>query len=194
MGIEVERKFLVINDTFLAHKDKVRRIRRLMSGYPKIAACSLRFQHVEWLWPTKADEGRITVKSADPGMRRAEYEYKIPADEAAEMLDGFCGAGRVWKIRVDVLYGGHVWEVDVYEDELTGLMTAEIEFHDEEHVLDLTHEKPAWLGPEVTDQVGYYNQNLAQSGWPGQYAALVVDHQRVRHDAARCMNRLKTWK
>lgn len=185
-------KFLVLNDAFLAHKDKVQRVRRLRQGYPKIAACSLRFQHVQWLWPYPGlKEGRITIKSAEPGKKRSEFEYPIPAEDAQELLERFCGPDQVRKIRVDVLHDDDVWEVDVYEDELTGLMVCELEVHGEEH--DLAEEKPSWLGPEVTDQVAYYNQNLAQIGWPGQYTSLVVDYKRIRADAVRCLDRLKRW-
>jgi adenylate cyclase len=192
MGTEVERKFLVLNESFLAYPERIQRVRRLMQGYPRIQACSLRFQHVEWLWPARPNEGRITIKSAKPGKRRSEFEYPIPAEDAAELLDRFCGAGRVWKIRVDVMHGEDVWEIDVYEDELTGLMACELEFHGEEH--SLASEKPSWLGPEITNKAPYYNQNLAQHGWPPDYTALVVDYQRIRIEADRCLDKLKNWR
>jgi adenylate cyclase len=48
------------------------------------------------------------------------------------------------------------WEVDVFEDELKGLIIAEIELESEKEAF----EKPAWIGEEVSYDPSYFNANL----------------------------------
>jgi CYTH domain-containing protein len=55
-------------------------------------------------------------------------------------------------------------ELDVYEGDLHGLITAEIEF-DSERDAD-AFEPPAWLGDDVTGEERYSNQTLAIRGLP----------------------------
>jgi CYTH domain-containing protein len=55
-------------------------------------------------------------------------------------------------------------EVDVYADQLDGLVIAEVEF-DSEADAD-RFEPPAWFGREVTGEVKYSNVNLAVDGLP----------------------------
>jgi adenylate cyclase len=57
-----------------------------------------------------------------------------------------------------VPFGGHLWEVDVFRGENRGLVVAEIELDDPRQEF----EKPPWLGPEVTDDVRYYNTSLCR--------------------------------
>jgi adenylate cyclase len=191
MGVEIERKFLVIDDSFL-QSGQITRIRRLTQGYPKIAGCALRFQYVQWLQPERAQEGRITIKSAKAEQRRLEFEYSIPAEDALAMLEHFCSTRRVRKIRVDVLVEKDTWEIDVYENELTGLMLCELEFHADDP--ELLHTKPTWAGKEVTDKPAYYNQNLAKDGWPADYTTLISSWDHQLKLAQSCWARLKEWK
>lgn len=191
MGIEIERKFLVTNSTFLDHADCVVRVRRLQQGYPKATGCTLRFQHVTHIWPSKEPEGRITVKSARPKLQRAEFEYSIPANDAAAMLKRFCAESRVWKLRADIRHDDSIWEVDVYEGEFAGLMIAELEL-DEQSETEIIA-VPDWAGVELTYKPAYYNQRLAQNGWPGRHTTLVKDWDQVSNEADKCLQLLKAW-
>ena len=55
-------------------------------------------------------------------------------------------------------------EVDVFEGDLAGLVTAEVEFGSERQSRDF--QPPAWLGKEVTGDRRYANQSLALEGDP----------------------------
>jgi CYTH domain-containing protein len=49
-----------------------------------------------------------------------------------------------------------VWEIDEFEDDNRGLITAEVELKDEHQLVTL----PGWLGQEVTGDPRYFNSNL----------------------------------
>ena len=51
-------------------------------------------------------------------------------------------------------------ELDVYDGELSGLITAEVEFPSEREADEF--QPPAWLGTDVTGDVRYSNQSLAR--------------------------------
>jgi adenylate cyclase len=99
----------------------------------------------------------LTLKSRSSKLRRREFEYAIPASDAAELIS-FRRGHIVEKVRYIVLYGNLNWEVDVFSGENLGLVTAEIELLDENHQIEL----PPWIGSEVTGQDQYYNGTLAQ--------------------------------
>jgi len=62
------------------------------------------------------------------------------------------------------LEGGLTAEVDVYDGELDGLVTGEVEFPDADAAL--AFEAPEWLGRDVTEDPRYANQKLAVDGIP----------------------------
>ena len=108
------------------------------------------------------ESGFLTVKGPSRGIARAEYEYRIPAGDAEEMLDGLCGGRVVEKTRWRVPTGeaGLVWEVDVYGGANSPLVTAEIELSEE----GTAFARPGWLGEEVSGEARYRNCELAV--WP----------------------------
>jgi adenylate cyclase len=57
-----------------------------------------------------------------------------------------------------VIDGDHVWEIDEFYGDNAGLVVAEIELSAEGEVFS----KPDWLGDEVTQDLRYYNNNLAR--------------------------------
>lgn len=145
---EIERKFLVEGDAFLAEAyDAV----RITQGYLSAAAnCTVRVR-------TWGDKGFITVKGRG-GVSRFEWEKEIPLDEALELLK-LAQSGIIDKTRhlVHSSDGVHVWEVDVFHGDNEGLVVAEVELGAE----DETFPKPAWLGEEVTFDVRYRNTYLS---------------------------------
>jgi len=72
----------------------------------------------------------------------------------------------VLKTRYFVPLGDLTVEVDLYEGDLDGLVTAEVEFPDEASAL--AFEAPAWLGRDVTDDKRYGNRVLAVDGLPSR--------------------------
>ena len=67
----------------------------------------------------------LTVKVRTGPMQRDEFEYDLPYCEALKLIRHRIGVV-VEKTRYDVAYGGHVWEIDVYEGAHRGLIVAEI--------------------------------------------------------------------
>ena len=147
MPIEIERKFLIANTDW---RNEVIRSSRIRQGYlGKLDKASVRIR-------VQGDKANINVKSATLDIRRMEYEYEIPLDEAIEMLDQLCAQPQIDKTRFIVEHGRHVWEIDEFYGDNEGLLVAEVELGSEDEV----YEKPAWLGEEVTDDPRYYNVNL----------------------------------
>lgn len=91
-------------------------------------------------------------------MRRAEFEYEIPRDEAEILLAQFCSGGMVEKTRHELARGCHVWEIDEFEGDNRGLVVAELELDAEEEA----YVPPPWLGEEVSGDARYYNVRLAR--------------------------------
>jgi CYTH domain-containing protein len=148
--IEIERKFLVKSDAFVALTASKYTITQ---GY--ISSNPLRAVRIR----TKADKGFITIKGMTnaSGLSRFEWEKEITVAEATDLLQ-LCEKGTIKKIRYEVVYQNHTFEIDVFEGENSGLIIAEIELHAE----DETFEKPEWLGQEVTNDERYYNAYLSQ--------------------------------
>lgn len=149
MPKEIERKFLVADDGWreFARPGKALRQAIIFSEGNR----SIRIR-------TLSDsEARLTLKIGINGMARHEFEYDVPIEDAKELLD-LANGGHIAKTRYNVEHGGHVWEVDVYEGELEGLVVAEVELSSEREEPAL----PAWLGREVTGDRRFSNQALAE--------------------------------
>jgi adenylate cyclase len=105
----------------------------------------------------------LTVKSA-PATVRVEEELAID-ERCFRSLWPLTAGRRVSKRRFYIPLGaGLQVELDVYEGELEGLLTAEVEFDSEP--ASATFRAPAWLGEEVTDDPRYSNRALAIDGLP----------------------------
>lgn len=103
------------------------------------------------------DKAFITIKANTKGITRDEYEYAIPVADANEMMKLALG-NVVSKTRYMYEFGNKTWEIDVFDQENTGLVVAEIELISE----DEEFKKPSWLMEEVSTDVKYYNFNLSQ--------------------------------
>ena len=149
MPIEIERKFLLKDDSWRSQVNSSARIRQ---GYlAPVSKASVRVR-------VDGERANINIKSATLGVRRMEYEYSIPVDEAEELLDQLCQTPQINKTRFKVEYAGHIWEIDEFYGDNEGLIVAEIELGDEAE----SFEKPDWVGEEVSGDPRYYNVNLAK--------------------------------
>lgn len=99
----------------------------------------------------------LTIKGRSIGAVRAEFEYEIPATDAAELL-ALCECPAIEKRRHRIDHAGRTWEVDVFEGGNAGLVVAEIELPSPGTEVDI----PDWVGEEVTSDVCYFNANLAR--------------------------------
>ena len=149
MGIEIERKFLVISDEWrAATKQRFEMDQGYLSAEPVVRVRRARDDF--------SDKAYLTIKQdRQNSLVRDEFEYEIPVDDALGML-ALCTT-RLTKTRFYVSHGGLIWHVDYFCKPL-GLVIAEIELDDPAQEFD----KPAWLGEEVTDDPRYLNANLAK--------------------------------
>ncbi|MBU1192312.1 MAG: CYTH domain-containing protein [Gammaproteobacteria bacterium] len=160
MAIEIERKFLVLNDNW---REAAEAGQQLKQGYLSRVTgdagvrSSVRVR-------TDGVRAFLNIKSATLGIRRTEYEYPLPLVDAEEMLANLCVGAVVEKTRYHVPVGAHVWEIDVFAGANAGLIVAEIELNDEAE----SFVRPDWLGAEVSADPRYYNVCLADhpySSW-----------------------------
>ena len=146
--IEIERKFLVKGDflPFVSKKERI--VQAYLLASPE-KAVRVRI---------KGDSAYITIKGAvnTNGFSCIEFEYRIPVEDAQQLLT-LASSGRIEKERNYVPFGGHVFEVDVFQGTHAGLVIAELELESEDEFF----EKPDWLGDEVTGDERYYNAYLA---------------------------------
>lgn len=148
--LEIERKFLVIDDSYKAmafHSD------RIAQGYIcREGGNSARVR-------VRGDKGYITIKgpSLDGGLSRFEWEKEISVAEALELLK-LCHDGIIDKIRHLVKFGKHIFEVDEFFGDNEGLVIAEVELSDANE----NFERPGFLGAEVTGDKRYYNSRLTR--------------------------------
>ena len=143
--IEIERKYLVVNEQY-----KVGVPIRISQGY----ICSEEDRVVRIR--VKGDKAYITIKNATIGFARNEYEYEIPVADAEAMLHNTCQQPIIDKTRYVLEHKGFTWEVDEFHGKHDGLVVAEIELASEDQIVAL----PAFIGKEVTDDPQYYNANM----------------------------------
>lgn len=145
MGIEIERKFLVVGSDWkpeagvrmcqgYLNRDKARTVRVRVAG----------------------DAAFLTVKGISRGATRAEFEYAIPLADAQQLL-ALCDGPLIEKTRYVIPYQGTTWEVDEFLGDNAGLVVAEVELQSE----DQPFARPPWLGAEVTQDARYFNSSLA---------------------------------
>ena len=151
MALEIERKFLVKDDSYKAMAYSASRIAQ---GY----ICSSRGRTVRVR--IRDEKGYLTIKGpADSeGLGRYEWEKEIPMQEAQELMR-LCEPGMIDKTRYLVKSGKHVFEVDEFYGENEGLTVAEVELES----ADESYEKPDFIGEEVTGDVKYYNSFLMKN-------------------------------
>ena len=149
MALEIERKFLVdakkISALNLAGGEKI------FQGY--LSTDKNKTVRVR----VKNNRGFLTIKSANVGIVRKEFEYEIPVADAEEILK-LCAPNVLQKVRYKVEYAGKIFEVDIFSGRHQGLILAEVELNSQTEEIDL----PDWLGEEVSDNPKYFNSNLVK--------------------------------
>ncbi|MEZ4809715.1 MAG: CYTH domain-containing protein [Allomuricauda sp.] len=147
--LEIERKFLVTSEAYRQDAtSQIRIVQGFLNTHPN------RTVRVR----IKDDKGFLAVKGPSnvTGTTRFEWEMEISVTEATNLID-LCEDIILEKIRFEVPYKNHVFEVDEFLGENKGLVIAEVELNHEDEVF----ERPTWLGDEVTGQKKYYNSQLS---------------------------------
>lgn len=147
MAKEIERKFLVTDDSY----------RAMASGSRNIVQGYLSMRREATVRVRIADgQGYLTVKGITSGATRDEWEYPIPAADARGMLPT-CEGTVIDKTRYLVPFEGRTWEVDEFHGAYEGLTVAEVELPSENERVAL----PPFIGREVTGDPQYYNSVMA---------------------------------
>ena len=148
MAQEIERKFLVLDDSF---KHEAFSKSHIVQGY----ICSERGRTVRVR--IRDDRAYLTIKgpSENGGLSRYEFEREIPLEDGRQMMQ-LCEPGIIDKTRWLVKSGKHTFEVDEFFGDNEGLVVAEVELSYE----DEPYKKPHFIGKEVTGDRRYYNSQL----------------------------------
>ena len=149
MATEIERKFLVRDDSWQAH---VYRSAHLRQGY--LVSDKTRSVRVR----ITDDTAQLNIKSGTLGISRSEYEYPIPLLDAQDILANLCRKPLLEKTRHWLRHGHHVWEIDVFAGDNAGLVVAEVDLNAPDEPVEL----PPWVGKEVSDDIRYYNSCLVK--------------------------------
>lgn len=152
MGIEIERKFLVINNLWHDYNNDCNIDKKVKYKQGYLSSNKKRVVRIR----TIKNSGFITVKSLTVGAVKYEYEYEIPFFDANEMLNKLCQRPLIEKYRYKIPFAGLIWEVDEFLGENNGLIIAEVELQSETQLFDI----PVWAGKEVTYEAAYFNSNL----------------------------------
>lgn len=148
MKIEIERKFLLKNDDWRTGATGI----LYRQGY--LCTDPERTVRVR----IGGDTAILAIKGGGDGIARAEFEYPLPMEEAAILLDQLCLRPLVEKRRYLVPFAGLTWEIDEFLGANAGLLLAEIELEQ----IDQTVPLPPWAGAEVSGDPRYYNAYLAR--------------------------------
>ncbi len=150
MGIEIERKFLVLGETW---RGSVTKSSSMRQGYLSTnAKATVRVRII--------DDSRafLTLKGPTNGISRAEFEYEVPLEDGKALLE-MARPNVVEKTRHIVPHDGLDWEVDVFEGAHDGLVMAEVELSSVDQAVSL----PDWAGREVSQDDRYANASLSRA-------------------------------
>jgi CYTH domain-containing protein len=144
MAKEIERKFLVLDQTYKQHAKGVFYQQGYLSFKPSV--------RIRIIGP----KALLTIKGAATGISRSEFEYEVPLQDGLEMLRELCKGPIIEKYRYKMEYKGFIWEIDEFLKDNEGLIVAEIELDHE----DQEFEKPPFVGEEVSHDKRYRNSSL----------------------------------
>lgn len=160
MPLEIERRFLVRDETWRRH---VHWVAELRQGY--LASREDGFT-VRVRLQEQADapsQAWLTLKArADPALpahARLELEYPIPLEDGHALMG--LAQGRVEKRRYGLQLPGGDWVLDVFLGANEPLVIAEVELRSVEDELLI----PPWCAREITGIHSLSNSSLAQRPW-----------------------------
>jgi adenylate cyclase len=149
MGIEIERKFLILGRAWAGIPGT-----RFRQGY--LSAEPGRTVRVR----VAGEKAFLTIKGEPKGeakLARLEFEYAIPVQDAHTLLDELAQGIVIDKVRRVIDVEGTTWELDEFFGENAGLVVAEVELASE----DAAFARPGWLGDEVSADASFANSRLS---------------------------------
>ena len=148
MGIEIEHKHLVTDDTYKRLACEKSEIKQGFLSRDPERTVRIRLRD---------DMACITIKGKGSGAAHPEFEYQVPREDACQMM-ALCEPPVIEKTRYIVMHEGNRWEVDEFHGALQGLVLAELEVPSEDYDYPL----PPFVGKEVTGDPQYYNSQLGR--------------------------------
>jgi adenylate cyclase len=161
MALEIERKYLVLDDAW-REETTVRRqiedhlIATFEGGKARVRICE--------------DQPTLTLKGVRRGATRSEYHVSLTSDDAQAIISEFSKGPGLEKIRHEVPQAVRVWLVDEFLGPLRGLVTAEIELAAENEKFDI----PKWIGREITGDARLSSAVLAEAFRDPDGAAQII--------------------
>lgn len=151
---EVERKFVLSAFPDCAPDDTT----LIQQGYLLDNGLEMRVRQ-------KGEQEFFLGIKAGEGLERKDWEDPIPEEQFYALWKNTEGR-RLVKQRSYVHWEDYIFEIDTYQDALTGLITLECEFPDIETSRNFS--LPLWVqgAVEVTHDPRFKNKNLAQYGLP----------------------------
>ena len=148
--VEKERKFKVASKKFISLSNKVINIKQGYLSNEKNISVRIRISE---------NKSFLCIKgpSSKSGISRFEFEKEISLNEGSELLK-LCLPRIISKKRYFVEYKKQLFEIDVFEGFLKGLVQAEVELNSESQKVYL----PDWIGEEVTGVKTFYNSQLSK--------------------------------
>ena len=150
MGIEIERRFLVKNESW---KSLVTLSEDFIQGYlnsnPEDLAVRVRISNNK--------KGFLTLKSSIDGLINKEFEYPIPIKDAYGLMK--LSKYKLSKTRYKIKINNKDWVVDSFKNLNSPLVLAEIELDDPSEKVQI----PSWCGKEITGIKSLSNAFLAKT-------------------------------
>ena len=149
--MEIERKFLTKHIPFDITKYPYKQISQAYISFSP----TIRIR--------QSDEKYILTVKGKGHLAREEFELLLTKEDYDRLLLKTEGTP-VIKKRYLVPVEKYMAEVDIYEGELEGLMTTEVEFPSLEEAENFV--APDWFGKDVSEEKAYKNTSLSLYGMP----------------------------
>ncbi|EEE40169.1 CYTH domain-containing protein [Prochlorococcus marinus] len=158
MALEIERRFLIKNDTW---KKFIIQKLYIEQGYLSKSLDG-------WIIRVRitGKNSKIALKKHIKGFTNFEFEYSIPRSDAETIMSNL--SSTIKKERFFLEFENKFWIIDCFKENNYPLEIAEIELSNEEEDLFL----PSFISKEITGQTHYSNFNLANnpfSEWKADY-------------------------
>ncbi len=154
MSIEIEKKYIIEKIPFALKGFQAYDIKQGYLSEPNADTTERLRQKGDKFIKTWKTKGLVA---------REETEIEIPKEmfvnEWAKV-----GNRKLEKIRYEIPYKSYLIELDIYKNDLEGLITAEVEFSSEKEMSEFI--PPDWFGKDVTLDFRYKNSQLASNGLP----------------------------
>ena len=158
MALEIERRFLIKNDTW---KEFITKKIFIEQGY-------LSKSLDDWIIRIRftGNDFKIALKKHIKSFTNFEFEYSIPRKDGETIMSNL--SNTIKKERFFLKIENKSWIIDCFKENNYPLKIAEIELSNEEEDLSL----PSFISREITGQRNYSNFNLSNnpfSKWGEDY-------------------------